>query len=339
MIASVDDLELQLSEPTDRVVETLSKLKGDLLVLGVGGKMGPSLARMAKRALQCAGKEARVIGVSRFGSNELKASLQEHGVETIQCDLLDEEAVSELPDAPNVVFMAGMKFGASGREALTWAMNAYLPAVVCQRYRSSRIVAFSTGNVYGLVPVAGGGSVETDSLQPVGEYAMSCVGRERIFEYFSSRDKIPVCLLRINYASELRYGVLLDMAQKVWGGERVDLSMGHFNTIWLGDANALALCALGQVASPPEVLNITGAETLSVQEVAEQFGRLFGKKPEFSGKPAETALLSNAAKAHQMFGPPKVSTGQITEWVAQWVRAGGPVLNKPTHFESRDGRF
>jgi len=339
MFATVEELEARLSEPTDGVVATLSKLGGDILVLGVGGKMGPSLARMAKRALDAAGTRGRVIGVSRFSSKELQTSLQCHGVETIECDLLDERAMASLPDAPNVVFMAGMKFGASSQEPLTWAMNTHLPSVVCQRYSQGRIIAFSTGNVYGLVPLASGGSVETDPLQPVGEYAMSCVGRERMFEYFSARHGIPICILRINYASELRYGVLLDLAQKVWRGEPIDLAMGYFNTTWLTDANAFALQAFGQVSSPVSVLNITGAEIHSVRDVAEEFGRLLGKKPIFTGKSSDTALLNNAAKALRLFGASKITTPQMIEWIAGWVRSDGAILNKPTHFESRDGRF
>ena len=339
MIATVDELDSRLSEPSEELVAALSNLGGDLVVLGVGGKMGPSLARMSKRAFERAGIRSRVIGVSRFGSKELQQSLQRHGVETISCDLLEEKSVATLPDAPNVIFMAGMKFGATGQEGLTWAMNTHVPALVCRRYRSSRIVAFSTGNVYGLVPVASGGSVETDPLQPVGEYAMSCVGRERMFEYFSARENTPVCILRVNYASELRYGVLLDLAQKVWQGEKVDLAMGYFNTIWLADANAMALRALAHVASPPQILNITGLETLTVRQVAEQFGRLFGKSPSFVGNPADTALLSNSAQACQLLGIPKVTADQMIDWIAHWVKSGGAVLNKPTHFESRDGRF
>src|SRR5262249_50585711 len=267
------DLEILLSEPTPAVVETLRRLPGDLILLGVAGKMGPTLARMARRASDTAGVLRRVIGVARFSPGGTEA-LQAHGIGTIRCDLLKEEEVARLPDAPNVIFMTGRKFGSSGDEALTWAMNSYLPAVVCRKYRHSRIVAFSTGNVYGLAPVAGGGSREEDALQPVGEYAMSCLGRERLFEYFSRSQGIPLTQLRLNYVCELRYGVLVDLAQRVWAGDTIDLSMGHFNVIWQGDANAMALRALAHAATPPLVLNITGPELLSVGTVCERLGQL-----------------------------------------------------------------
>jgi len=337
--STVSELESRLSEPPAGVVTTLAGLDGDVLVLGVGGKMGPSLAGMAKRAFEAAGLSRKVIGVSRFSSSNLRDSLEHQGVGTIECDLLNETAVAQLPDAPNVVFMAGMKFGSSGRESLTWAMNAYVPAVVCRRYAKSRIVAFSTGNVYGLTAASGGGSVENDSLRPVGEYAMSCVGRERMFEHFSQREGTPVAIVRVNYASELRYGVLLDLAQKIWEGRAIDLAMGYFNTIWLADANAMALQSLEHAASPAAFFNITGRETLRVREVCERFGKLLGKTPVFAGTETNTALLSNPTRAYDTFGRPTISPDQLIDWVAQWVRSGQPVLNKPTHFESRDGRF
>jgi nucleoside-diphosphate-sugar epimerase len=320
-------------------VETLGRLKGDLVVLGVAGKMGPSLARMARRASDLAGIRRRIIGVARFSSAGLETDLQRHGVETIRCDLLDEEAVRRLPEAPNVLYLAGMKFGATGQEALTWAMNTHLPTIICRKYAQSRIVAFSTGNVYSLVPAAGGGSLETDVPAPVGEYAMSCLGRERIFEHFSRALGTPVVLLRLNYACDLRYGVLVDLARKVLSGTPVDLGMAWFNTIWQGDANAMTLSCLGHVASPPLVLNLTGPERLNVRETCETFGKLLGRQPVFVGTEASTALLSDARRAFALFGPPRVSAEQLLEMVADWLRQGGPTLNKPTHFEARDGRF
>jgi nucleoside-diphosphate-sugar epimerase len=335
-VIQLDDL---LSAPTVGAIETLRRLDGDLILLGVGGKMGPTLARMAKRATDQAGVTRRVIGVSRFTSADEEAKLQSHGVETIRCDLLDEDAVARLPDVPNVVFMTGMKFGATGQEALTWAMNAYLPSIICKRYRHSRIVAFSTGNVYGLVPLAGGGSRESDPPCPVGEYAMSCLGRERIFEHFSRTLRIPMTLIRLNYACELRYGVLVDLAQRVWRDEPVDVSMGHFNIIWQGDANAMSLQSFDLAAAPTAVVNLTGPEVLRVRDVAEQLGTLMGKKPRLVGTEAETALLSNAQLALTRFGPPRVSAEQLTRWVADWVMRGGLTLGKPTHFESREGKF
>ena len=262
---TVDQLDELLSAPTPAVVETLAGLEGDILVLGVAGKMGPSLALMARRASQAAGVERRVIGVSRFPSVETRAALEARGVLTIRCDLTHEDAVALLPEAPNVVFMAGMKFGSTGQEARTWAMNTYAPAVVCRRYPESRIVAFSTGNVYGLTPAGAGGSVESDALRPLGEYAQSCLGRERIFEHFSRTQGTRVAIVRLNYACELRYGVLVDLARAVWNGEPVDLTMGSLNAIWQADANAMALRTLAHVASPPFVVNVTGAEQLSAR--------------------------------------------------------------------------
>lgn len=338
-IQSLEQLEDRLSEPTPEVVETLRRQEGDLIVLGVAGKMGPSLARMARRASDLAGIRRRIIGVARFSSVGLEDQLQQHGVETIRCDLLDEEAVGQLPDAPNVLYLAGMKFGATGQEPLTWAMNTHLPAIVCRRFARSRIVAFSTGNVYPLVPVASGGSLETDSPAPVGEYAMSCLGRERIFEHFSRTLGARVALVRLNYACDLRYGVLVDLAQKVLAGAPVDLGMARFNTVWQGDANAMTLRCFDHVASPPLTLNLTGPECLNVRETCERLGQLLGRKPVFTGTEAPTALLSNARRAFSLFGQPRVSADQLVAWVAAWLRQGGPTLNKPTHFEARDGRF
>jgi nucleoside-diphosphate-sugar epimerase len=338
-IQDVEQLEERLSEPKPEVVQTLARLEGDLIVLGVAGKMGPSLARMARRASDMAGTRRRIIGVARFSSPGGQTELQRHGVETIRCDLLDEEAVQRLPDAPNVLFLAGMKFGATGQEALTWAMNTHLPAIVCRKFARSRIVAFSTGNVYGLVPPSSGGSLETDSPAPIGEYAMSCLGRERILEHFSRTQGTRVALLRLNYACDLRYGVLVDLARKVLAGAPVDLGMSWFNTLWQGDANALTLRCFDHVAAPPLVLNLTGPELLNVRETCEGLGKLLGRQPVFTGIESPTALLSNARRAFGLLGQPRVSADQLLGWVAAWVRQGGPTLNKPTHFEARDGRF
>ncbi len=338
-IRDVDQLEEVLSEPSPGVIETLGRLDGDILVLGVAGKMGPTLARMAKRASDAAGVKRRIVGVSRFSDAAAEGGLQAHGVETIRCDLLDQRQLDALPDAPNIVAMAVMKFGATGHEALTWAMNCYLPGMISQRFRASRIVAFSTGNVYGMTPVPLGGSRECDALNPVGEYALSCVGRERIYEHFSRTLSLPVALLRLNYANELRYGVLADLARKVATGQPMDLAMGHFNALWQGDANAMALCAFDQAASPPFVVNLAGPETLSVRRVCEEFGRLLEREPVFQGVEGSDALLSNGQLGHGLFGYPRVTARQMMEWVAGWVRGGGTDLGKPTHFEARDGRF
>jgi nucleoside-diphosphate-sugar epimerase len=338
MIQTEEQLEELLSEPTPEVIETLCRLHGDILVLGVAGKMGPSLARMAKRASDVGGIRRRIIGVARF-SDGGETALQAHGVETIRCDLLDEEQLARLPDASNVLFMAGKKFGSTGDEATTWVMNSYLPALVCRRYRKSRIVAFSTGNVYGLVPVAGGGSIEHDSPNPTGEYAMSCLARERVFEHFSRTLGIPVTLFRLNYACDLRYGALVDLARRIEAGEAIDLGMGYFNTIWQGDANAMALIALGSVATPPWVVNVTGPEVLSVRTVSERLGKLMNRPVRFTGSESTTALLSNARLGLKTLGPLRANADQLIEWVANWVAHGGRCLGKPTHFENRDGRF
>jgi nucleoside-diphosphate-sugar epimerase len=342
-IRSVEQLEDLLSEPSDAAARAMGRLEGDVIVLGAGGKMGPTLARMAKRAGERAGERAgvqrRVIAVSRFSNTDQQRKLQQWGVDTIRCDLLDHAQLDALPDAPNVVYMAGMKFGSTGQEPATWAMNAYLPGMVCNRFRRSRIVAFSTGNVYGLAPVNGCGSVERDALNPVGDYAMSCVGRERIFEHFSRTLNIPVSMIRLNYAVELRYGVLVDLARRVFEGETIDVSMGHMNVIWQADANAIALASFERASSPPFVLNVTGPQRLSVREVCEAFARRFGRSVDFRGIEAPDALLSNARLAHELYGRPRVGVEQMIDWIAHWIEAGGATLGKPTHFEVRDGKF
>jgi nucleoside-diphosphate-sugar epimerase len=333
------ELELQLSEPTPAVTAALARLEGDILILGVAGKMGPTLARMAHRALESSGKTRRVIGVARFSNAAEQEKLQKWGIETIRCDLLDEQSLAKLPDAANIVYMAGMKFGSTGNEPLTWAMNTYLPTLICRRYPRSRIAAFSTGNVYGLAPLSQGGSVETDALNPTGEYAFSCLGRERMFEYFSRSQGTPAAILRLNYACELRYGVLVDLAQKVWNNVPVDLAMGNFNVIWQGDANAVALAALAHCASPAFVLNIAGPELLSVRQVCRRLGEIMQRPVTFSGTEAPDALLNNAQLSHRMFGYPRIGVTKMLEWVAQWIMRGGKTLNKPTHFEARSGKF
>ena len=338
-IETVDQLERMLSEPTEQVVEMMRRLKGDIIFLGVGGKIGPSLARMAKRASEAAGVSRRIIGVSRFSSANEEANLNADGIETVRCDLLNEAAVAQLPDAPNVIYLAGLKFGSDGHAAATWAMNTWLPGVVCRKFRSSRIVAYSTGNVYGPTSVAGGGSRETDPVEPVGEYAMSCLGRERILEYFGLPCNIPLAIIRLFYACEVRYGVLVDLARKIAAGETIDLAMGHFNVIWQGDNNAQTLLALEHAATPPFVLNLTGPETLSVREVAEAMGRQLGREPVFSGTELDTSYIGNAAQARALFGAPRVGAEQLMGWVVDWVKRGGEYLGKPTHFETRDGKY
>lgn len=336
------EVEDRLSTPTERLIADLAALPGDMVILGAGGKMGPTLAKLARRAADAAdgGRGGRrIVGVSRFSEAQLPADLQGAGVETVSCDLLDPAAVAALPEAPNVLFMAGRKFGSAGGEALTWAMNSYVPALVAQRYRAARIVVFSSGNVYPFVPVISGGATEATPPQPVGEYAQSALGRERIFEYFSGQTGLAVTLLRLNYAIDLRYGILVDVAEQVWNGEPVDVSMGHVNVVWQGDANAVALRALALAASPPAVLNLTGPETVAVRWMASRFGELLGVEPRFSGVEAPDALLNNAARCSALFGYPAVPLALMMEWVAHWVRRGGRTLGKPTHFQERQGRF
>ena len=330
------ELEELLSRPNEADVSAMRELSGDLLILGVAGKMGPSLALRAKRA---AAPGQRVIGVSRFSSEANRRLLADAGVETIAADLLDEDTLGGLPDVPNVIHMAARKFGSTGDEAPTWAMNAYLPARVAQRYRASRIVAFSSGNVYPLSPVAQGGCTESSPLEPVGEYAMSAVARERLLTHMSKTHGTPMAILRLNYAVETRYGVLLDIGSRVFERKPIDLGMGCANVIWQGDANSICLRSFAHCASPPFVLNLTGPETLSVRWIAQRFGHAFGVEPVFEGEERTTALLNNAAQSFRLFGYPSVSVDQLIEWTAQWIGAGGRTLGKPTHFEARDGKF
>jgi hypothetical protein len=341
MIQTVEELEEALSRPTDYCIDALRKLDGDLLILGVAGKMGPTLARMAQRALVAANASSRVcvIGVARFSNPSHESELNAQGIKTIRADLLDQKQLDALPDAPNILYMPAMKFGSTGQEALTWAMNTYLAGMCAQRFAKSKIVAFSTGNVYGLSPVSSGGSTESGTLDAKGDYAQSCLGRERMFEHFSRTLKIPVALIRLNYATELRYGVMVDMAQKVWAGAEIDVSMGHFNAIWQGDANAMTLASFSHVATPPFVLNVAGPELLSTREVCQEFGRLMNKPPKFVGVEAPDALISNGSLGHKLFGFPRVTAAQMIEWIASWVMAGGASLGKPTHFETRDGKY
>lgn len=340
LISNETELDDLLTTPTPAVVEALRAAPGDVLVLGAGGKMGPTLTLLAARALREGGLAARVIAVSRFSESGLRERLDEQGVETIPCDLLEEGALDRLPDAPNVVFMAGRKFGSTGAESLTWAMNTALPAVVAARYRRSRLVVFSTGNVYPLVPVTSGGATEDLPPEPIGEYAQSCLGRERMVQYVSAQYGTQAVILRLNYAIDLRYGILLDVARRVHAGEPVAVTMGNVNVIWQGEANAVALRSLGLVGSPPLLLNLTGPETVSIRALARRFARLLDRpEPIFAGQEAPTALLSNAGRAHEQFGYPRVPLECMTRWVAHWVQQGGPTLDKPTHFEQRDGQF
>lgn len=339
LIKTEIQLESYLSEPTEEVIAAITALDGDILILGIGGKMGPTLAKQAKRAIDRTGITKSVIGVSRFSTPGVQENLQKAGIETIAADLLSENNLQNLPDTQNVILMAGRKFGSTDNESLTWAMNSYMPGRVAEKFRNSRLVVFSTGNVYPLTPVSHGGATESSPVAPIGEYAQSCLSRERICSYFSSQFGTPMAILRLNYAIDLRYGILLDIAEKVYAEEPISLEMGNVNVIWQGDANAIVLRAFAHCQSPPLILNVTGPETISIRHLASCFGTIFKKSPRFEGEEAATALLSNASRCHQLFGYPRVSLGQMIEWIAEWVRIEGPTLRKPTHFEVRDGKF
>jgi hypothetical protein len=339
-IKTESELEELLSRPDEATASAMSALEGDLLILGAGGKMGPSLARLARRAADQSGIKKRVIAVARFTNDKLPSEFAAQGIETVACDLLEAGALDRLPDVANVVFMAARKFGTAGGEDLTWAMNAFLPGLVAGRYRNSRIVAFSTGNVYPLRTLTEGGATETTPVGPVGEYAQSVLGRERMFEYGSTRWGTPVTLLRLNYAVELRYGVLVDIARTVFERRPVDLRMPAVNVIWQRDANSWCLRSFAHCQSPPLILNITGPETLSVRDVALEFGHQFGIEPSFvSAIEGSSALLSDTTRARGVFGNPTVSPAEMIVWIANWIREGGAQLNKPTHFQTRDGKF
>jgi nucleoside-diphosphate-sugar epimerase len=328
------ELEELLSRPFEADRGAMTALGGDLLILGAGGKMGPSLARRARRA-----GAKRVIAVARFTDQKLAGTLESEGIETISCDLLDKGNLARLPDAANVIFMAARKFGTTGAEYMTWALNTYLPGLVAERYRESRIVAFSTGNVYPLLPVAEGGATEATTPGPQGEYAQSALGRERMFEYGAQKWGTKVAILRLNYAIDLCYGVLLDIGLEVYAGRTVDLRMGFVNVIWQGDANSICLRAFAHCEAPPFVVNVTGPETLAVASIAREFGKRFGREPVFAGEPSELALISNATKARRIFGDVYVSAAEMIDWTAEWIARGGPTLQKPTHFQVSDGRF
>jgi nucleoside-diphosphate-sugar epimerase len=336
---NVAELEDVLSQPPARVVRALSTMDGDIVLLGVGGKMGPTMARMARRALQLAGSRAQVIGVSRFRDAAIRERLEGWGIHTVACDLLDPRQVDRLPDAAGVVSMPALKFGASRNPALAWATNCYAPTLICRRYAGHRIVAFSTGNVYGMVAPGTGGSLESDPPRPEGEYSMSALGRERMYEYFSAHEHTPITILRLNYATELRYGVLVDLAQLVASGQSVDVTMGYVNVIWLGDANAMTLCALEQTASPARIINLAGPEIMATRDICHQLAEQMDTSPRYVGTERPDALLSNGQVGHQLLGYPAMSTGEMIRWTARWIARGGPTLGKPTQFQTRTGEF
>jgi nucleoside-diphosphate-sugar epimerase len=333
--ADVEALEEFMTRPTAELEADLARADGDLVVLGVGGKMGPTLARMARRAAP----KKRVMGVARFSEPGLRAKLESWEIECIPCDLLDRAALERLPRAKNVIFMAGHKFGAAGDPSFTWAMNVAVPFMAAETFRDSRIVAFSTACVYPFAGVDGPGATEkTETLPPPGDYAASCVGREQMFLHGSRRYGTSGKLVRLSYAIDMRYGVLYDVASSVFAGKPVALGMGYANVIWQGDANEQALRLLAHCTSPASPINISGPK-VGVRKLAKEFGKRFSKKPVLSGKEAETAWLIDTAQSQRLFGPPRVPLDTMIDWVADWVARGRPGLGKPTHFETRDGKY
>lgn len=332
-------LEQRLTKPSAKLVEDIRNIKGDIMLLGIGGKMGPSMGKLAVAAVKEAGINKRIIGVSRFSDENARQELEDAGIETIVCDLLNDEELDKLPQVENIIYLAGHKFGTVGNEGFTWAMNTYLPGRVSEKFKNSNIVAFSSGNVLPFVPVTSGGVSEETAPEPIGEYAQSCLGRERIFEYFSKKNNTPLLIYRLNYAVDFRYGVIMEIAKSVLSGKPIDLRTENVNVIWQGDANEVAIRSLLHCDSPAKILNVTGPETLSTKWVAEEFGRKFNKKPVYQYEAEGTALLNNAAECHKLFGYPQVTIKEIIDITAIWLTQGGDEFGKATHFQERGGKF
>lgn len=339
ILRTVDQLENLLTTPNDRDMAALEKMTGNILILGAGGKMGPSLAQRIRRAGELSGTSKKIIAVSKFSSTQTREDLEKSGVETISCDLMNRTDVDRLPDCENILYLAGRKFGSAERSDLTWASNTIAPAYIAHRYQNSRLVVFSTGNIYPFITPKSGGSIETDWPDPRGEYAQSCLGRERVFEYFSREYGTKCLIFRLNYAVDLRYGVIIDIAKNVMMGNSINLSVGYFNVIWQGDANSYALRSLALCESPPRILNVTGDGIYSVRETAEFFGRRFQRAVKYIGIESETSLLNNAAACFELLGKPEIDFSTLCEMAAVWIENGGVTLGKPTKFEVSDGRF
>ena len=335
----IREIYRKLLLPSDDLIADIAKIDGDIIILGAGGKMGPALAKLAKEAIDTAGITKKIIAVSRFTDSGTRDELNDTGIETHSVDLLEDDQLQSLPEVKNVLYLAGTKFGTSGNESFTWAMNSYLPGRVAQKYKNSNIVAFSTGNVYHLTPVDSGGATENVVARPVGEYAQSCLGRERLFEYYGKKNNTPVLIFRLNYANDVSYGVLLEIAQSVKSGKAIDLSMGYVNVIWQGDANEIALRSLLHCEVPAKILNVTGPEIVSIRWLANEFGKMFETRPVLINEEQPTALLSNALEACRLFGYPKVSLNKMMELIVEWIEQAGKILNKPTHFQEREGQF
>jgi nucleoside-diphosphate-sugar epimerase len=336
---SEEELEAFMTHPSEALIGFMSTLSDGLLVLGAGGKMGGTLCRMARYAAIASGNDVPIVAVSRFSHSESRAKFEDAGVETVACDLMNRAELSKLPTMRNIVYMVGRKFGSTDDEPTTWAMNAYLPGLVAERFPDSRHVVFSTGNVYPFSSTTSPGADETTRPDPVGEYAQSCLARERVFQYFSEKHGTPVLLIRLNYAVEMRYGVLADLAGHIMAGEPIDLSMSHVNVIWQGDACDHILRSLVYAASPAAVLNVTGTKAHSVRDIAEQLGRELGLAPKFIGQPQPNALLADSSRAASLLGAPTTSLDAMIRWTARWLLDGGTTFGKPTHFSERRGRF
>lgn len=334
-----EKLDTLLTTPSDALVEDVKKIKGDIMVLGAGGKMGPTLCILAKNAIEKAGVQKRVIAVSRFTDPIATELLHKNNVETISCDLLNTEQLRALPETENIIYMAGRKFGTDGSEWKTWAMNATLPAFVAEKFQKSNIVVFSSGNIYPIVPLSGGGCSEEDKVGPIGEYTMSCLARERAFEYAANHYGTKIFMYRLNFAVDLRYGVLYDMADRIMKGEPISIATPVLNCIWQGSANEIAIRGLLHAESPAKIMNVTGPESVSIQKAAKMLGKILGKEPIFEGEPGNDAYLNDSAEAMETFGYPAVSIRTLIRWQAEWILDGGRALGKPTHFEERKGSY
>lgn len=334
-----EKLDGLLTTPSEALIADMKQIRGDIMVLGAGGKMGPTLCLLAKKAIERAGIRKRVIAVSRFSDPIATGLLKDNGVETISCDLLETDQLRALPEAENIIHMAGKKFGTDGNEWQTWAMNSTLPAFVAEKFKASNIVVFSSGNIYPIVPIASGGCTEKDPVGPIGEYAMSCLARERAFEYAANQYGTKVFIYRLNFAVDLRYGVLYDMAGKILGGEPISVATPVLNCIWQGSANEIALRGLLHASSPACVMNVTGPETVSIRRVAKQLGEYLGREPVFEGTEGNDAYINDASAAMELFGYPAVPIHQLIRWQAEWILDGGRSLGKPTHFEERKGSY
>ena len=339
-VAGETTLERLLTTPRPELVKDLRTGSGDLVVLGAGGKMGPSLAKLARAGLDAAGRTGDVVhAVSRFPDDSLRRDLAEAGVNAIPFDLVANDDLSPLPDAAGVIHMVGAKFGAGNNPSWAWEVNAALPDRVARRYRTSRIVTLSTGNVYPFVTPGSGGATEATPPEPIGEYAQSCLGRERVFGFAARTWGIPLSVIRLNYAIDLRYGVLADIAALVAAGKPVPITTGHVNVVWQGYANEVVLRSLGNAGAEVFTINLTGPELLEIRRVAHRFAELLGREALFTGSPEPTALLSNSTRCMEMFGRPDVTADRLIQWQAQWVRDGLPMIGKPTKWAVRDGRF